>query len=145
MFQYFFFANYMTKSIIGVSLILEIKNCPCEGKYLDKMVQPAILIILTEANLHGYKIVQRLAETPMFNGDEPDPTGVYRCLKAMEKRGLIVSCWDISRTGPAKRFYRITEGGKECLRRWIETLEEYQRIIGMLLSEAKKVTTKDRS
>ncbi|NHM26648.1 PadR family transcriptional regulator [Desulfofundulus sp. TPOSR] len=125
--------------------MLEIKNCPCEGNYLDKMVQPAILTILAETNLHGYKIVQKLAETPMFGGYKPDPAGVYRSLKTMEKRGLVVSSWDISRTGPAKRFYRITEAGKECLCRWIDTLEEYRRIIGLLLSEAKKVTVEDRT
>lgn len=119
-------------------------NCPCEGIYLDKLVQPAILTILTEEDIHGYKIVQRLAETPFFNGDKPDATGVYRCLKSMEKRGLVVSSWDTSQTGPAKRFYQLTEAGRECLYRWIETLEEYCHTIGIFLLEAKKVAAENK-
>ncbi len=29
-------------------------ECPCEGSTLDKLVQPAILTILSDGPLHGY-------------------------------------------------------------------------------------------
>jgi DNA-binding PadR family transcriptional regulator len=103
---------------------------------LDRLVQPAILIILVQGELHGYKIVQRIAE---LERHRPDPTGVYRSLRSMEGRGLVVSEWRASDTGPARKSYRITEAGWECLERWIETLGEHGQTVYRLLAEARWV------
>lgn len=116
-----------------------LKECPCKGSNLDKMIQPAILAALAEEELHGYKIIQRVAETAMFNGNKPDPTGVYRYLKTMESMGLIISSWDTTNSGPAKRTFKITEDGYECLCTWILTLEDYKNTIETFLNEAKIV------
>jgi DNA-binding PadR family transcriptional regulator len=64
-------------------------GCPCTGCNLDKFIQPAVLAVLAEGATHGYHVVQRLSEMPMFRGQVPDITGVYRFLKAMEDRGLV--------------------------------------------------------
>jgi poly-beta-hydroxybutyrate-responsive repressor len=122
--------------------MLDFEKCPCSGNNLDKLIQPMILTILARENLYGYKIVQRIAESPMFKGNKPDGTGVYRFLKAMEQRGLVVSSWSLADTGPAKRVYHITNAGEECLSRWINSLEEYRRDIGRMLEEAKKACAK---
>jgi len=114
-------------------------NCPCAGVSLDRLIQPAILTILAQGSLHGYRIVQRIAE---MEGHKPDATGVYRSLRAMEKRGLVVSSWDISETGPAKRSYTLTGAGKECLARWVETLERHREAIARLLVEARRASAR---
>lgn len=119
--------------------MLNLKKCPCSGNSLDKLIQPMILTILAQEDLYGYKLVQRMAESPMFKGQKPDGTGVYRSLKAMEQRGLIVSSWSLADPGPAKLFYHLTEEGEECLSHWIDTLAEYRRVIGLMLDEAHKV------
>lgn len=117
---------------------MNITRCPCKGSNLDKLIQPAILTILAQEDLNGYKIVQRLSETPMFKGCKPDKAGVYRFLKIMERRGLVVSKWSISDTGPAKRVYKLTNTGKDCLSYWIKTLKEYHNTIGLLLELCEK-------
>lgn len=121
---------------------MEEVKCPCEGNNLDKLIHPAILTVLAQEDLYGYKIVQRIAETPMFNGQKPDGTGVYRILKSMEKQGLVVSFWNLADTGPVKRIYQLTGAGEECLLRWVETLKEYRDTIGAMLEEAQKVNAK---
>jgi poly-beta-hydroxybutyrate-responsive repressor len=113
--------------------------CPCAGVSLDKLVQPAILTILAEGGLHGYRIVQRIAD---LERHRPDATGVYRSLRAMEKRGLVTSAWDVSGTGPAKKSYVLTEAGRDCLERWIETLERHRQAIGCLLVEARRASAR---
>jgi len=118
---------------------MELEECACKGSNLDKMIQPAILSALAEEELHGYKIIQRIADTAMFNGNKPDPTGVYRHLKNMESMGLIISSWDTTNSGPAKRTFKITEDGYECLCTWISTLEDYKNTIETFLNEAKSV------
>jgi poly-beta-hydroxybutyrate-responsive repressor len=116
----------------------ELVACPCNGGTLDRLIQPAILVVLADGPLHGYRLVKRISELPGFTGQKPDASGVYRLLKAMERKGLVASSWDISECGPAKRSYQITSAGDQCLCRWIRTLESYRRGISGLLGAARK-------
>jgi len=122
---------------------LKYQQCPCAGRNLDKLVQPAMLTVLAQEDVHGYVLVQRLAEMPMFGGQKPDATGVYRFLRQMEERALVTSTWDISESGPAKRLYHLTEAGLDCLLRWSETLAAYQAAIGELLNVTRAVISAD--
>jgi DNA-binding PadR family transcriptional regulator len=105
---------------------------------LGRLIQPAIMTVLAAGAMHGYRIVRRLARTPMLDAGRPDPTGVYRLLRSMQKRGLVVSSWGLSDSGPAKRLYRLTPAGRRCLGRWVETLASYRQSIGRLLSVARR-------
>ena len=130
----------MSKS--GMDLPIYLAECPCVGGTLDKLIQPAILVVLSGGSLHGYRLVERLSEMPMLGGNKPDASGVYRFLKTMEKNGLVVSSWDTSQSGPAKRVYQMTTAGESCLRQWIKTLEEYRDGITLLLKAARKAAAK---
>lgn len=105
----------------------ELNECAQLGKSLSRLTQPSILAILAKADKpqHGYLIIQEMAAGPMFGGNAPDPTGIYRILKQMENNGLVESAWDTSESGPAKRCYSMTEAGRACLRRWIDALACY--------------------
>ena len=113
-------------------------DCPCSGGTLDKLLQPAILTALAQGDLHGYRIVRQVASLPIFKGRPPDVSGVYRSLRLMEARKLVVASWNVSERGPAKRLYTLTAAGRQCLRRWQETLRAYQEAIGSLLAATKK-------
>jgi len=114
--------------------------CPCEGATLARLIQPAVLTALAGGARHGYRIVASLAAAPVMAGSRPDPTGVYRVLRSMERRGLVVGVWDLSDTGPARRRYRLTPAGRRCLGRWVATLAEYHRAIRGLLAAARKAS-----
>lgn len=109
----------------------ELSECSQLGKSLSRLTQPSILAVLAKANKpqHGYLIIQEMANGPMFGGNAPDPTGVYRILKQMENNGLVTSEWDTSESGPAKRCYSLTDEGRACLRRWIDALACYSASI----------------
>jgi DNA-binding PadR family transcriptional regulator len=126
----------------GASSRGDLHECPCSGTTLSKFVQPAIMTILARGGLHGYRIVEAVANSPMFAGCRPGPTGVYRVLRTMEERGLVVSTWGVSDKGPARRSYQLTGQGRECFRRWIGTLDEHRRAIGRLLGAARKAAAK---
>ncbi|MDR1087786.1 MAG: helix-turn-helix transcriptional regulator [Coriobacteriales bacterium] len=118
----------------------ELRECAQLGRSLSRLSQPTILTILaaSEEALHGYVIVQRAALSPMFGGSKPDPTGIYRTLKAMEDQGLLSSVWDTPKSGPAKRAFSLTDAGIQTLRRWIDSLACYQATIGELREEASQ-------
>jgi len=116
--------------------MLDFDQCACAGVNLDKLVQPTILLFLAEQDLHGYGLVQKLSDSPMFKGEKPDPTGIYRFLKSMEDRQLVVSVWDLAESGPPKKIYTITGEGVECLQRWTSTLRDYLTSIETLVTAA---------
>ena len=117
--------------------MIVLSDCPCSGATLDKLLQPAILTVLTEGPIHGYRLAQRINEMVGMCGDKPDVSGIYRFLKKMEATGYVVSSWEAGDKGHAKRLYEITADGRACLARWASTLEIYMEAIGRLLKVAK--------
>jgi len=120
-------------------------QCPCTGKTLAKIVQPAVLVVLAKEPLHGYLIVQRLRAMRMFRGEYPDPAGVYRVLRSMDRRGLVTSSWDLGKAGPAKRRFTLTAHGRACLKQWAQTLEQYARSIEDLLATIREISRDRRA
>ena len=112
--------------------------CPCVGATLDKMIQPAILAILTEGPLHGYELGQKIGDIPHLFEEPPDLSGTYRILKSFEKRGMVTSSWNITQGGHPKRIFAITESGRQCLQHWLDTLQNYRKGIGSLLKTVQK-------
>ncbi len=109
----------------------DLSECAQLGKSLSRLTHPSILTVLAAADepLHGYLIVQQMTQGPMFAGNSPDPTGVYRILKQMENNNLVTSEWDTTESGPARRVYSLTDEGRACLRRWIDALACYSASI----------------
>ena len=122
----------------------DLAACPCTGGTLDRLIQPAILAVLAQGPLHGYRLAERIGAMPGFAGHKPDVSGVYRFLKTMERKGLVVSSWDVSEAGPAKKCYRIAPAGRKCLGEWVKTLEKYRDGISALLDAARKATGEPR-
>jgi PadR family transcriptional regulator, regulatory protein PadR len=116
-------------------------TCPCSGGTLDKLIQPAILAALSEEPAHGHRIAEKIREMPNFLQQKPDVSGIYRFLKTMESKGLVVSSWDTPDTGHAKRLYEITTTGQACLARWVKTLDGYLTAITALLEVARAAAT----
>ncbi len=70
---------------------------------------------------HGYQLAEEanqlgLAETII------EPAAVYRCLRALEADGCVVSDWDTTGSGPARRVYRLTEIGMQRLSGWADVI-----------------------
>lgn len=79
----------------------------------------ALLAILAEADepMYGYKIAKEMS------GDNEDfqlikQGALYPVLKSLEKNELLSSRVEPSVSGPPRRYYRITDSGREALIRW---------------------------
>lgn len=111
------------------------RRCPCQGGTLVRFLQPIILAALTEEPCHGYVLLQKIAQTRLWQEEQPDPAGVYRTLRDMERRGLISSRLDPS-SGTDRKVFALTEEGEACRQSWLETLRQYREgldeIIGSL-------------
>ncbi|MGN0659927.1 MAG: PadR family transcriptional regulator [Emergencia sp.] len=113
-------------------------DCPCQGKNLDKLLQPLILCILAKGgDMHGFAILKEIGKIPRFENKVPDATGVYRYLKKMESSGLLTSRWDLDENddaGKPKRIFSITERGRSCLANWSQALSDYEQYIHSLVA-----------
>lgn len=105
---------------------------------LEKLVQPAILLLLAQSPSHGYELLQRLSRMDCVEG-EPDTATVYRTLRRMEQEGLVSSGWEHGEYGPARRQYRLTGEGVSLLDRWAGALEERMKQIGSFISLYKRI------
>ena len=119
--------------------VLQPQECACEGGTLDKLIQPAILVVLGKGPLHGYRLAERIGRMPMFRGQQPDVSGIYRFLKTMEAQGMVAASWNLAERGPAKKSYQLTREGELCLGRWIKTLEQHRHGLNVLLRTARTV------
>ena len=107
-------------------------KCACRGAFLERFVQPSILMFLSKENLHGFSILKKLKQSKVIDYSDIDPTGLYRTLKKMESSGLLSSKWDTETALQPRRIYQITKEGRHCLAFWNETLKEYVATLGNL-------------
>lgn len=76
--------------------------------------RPIILAILSRGEDYGYSLIQKVKE---FSGGHIDWTEgmIYPVLQRMEVDGLIASQWKVSADERPRRYFRITERGREDL------------------------------
>jgi len=121
-------------------MILLPSNCPCNGKAMRNMAAPWVLLTLSHRQpIHAYEIGKILGTA--FRGIDigMNLTGLYRHLKQLEKRGMVISEWEHDAKGPPRRKYSLTEAGRECLWRWMNTLGRQMQLLDRFFTHAEKV------
>ena len=82
--------------------------------------KPIILGILKQGNSYGYLIIKKIKE--ISGGKMEYSDGIlYPVLHRLEKEGLIKSNWSMEDDTRPRKYYEITEAGKQSL------LEEKQQ------------------
>lgn len=98
--------------------------CSCEMGNLYRFCEPIVLLTLARlGTAHGYQIVNE-AEKFAVTHAGVDSAAVYRALRRLEGNGHVVSSWDTSGPGPARRVYTLTRSGYDHLSEWIEVMAE---------------------
>lgn len=100
-------------------------------------LRACLLLLVAEAPAHGYDLADQLAE---LWGAKVDPGAVYRALRAMEDHRLVASCWEESRAGPARRMYRLTPTGLDCLSASAGAVLATHRSLSAYLARHRQVT-----
>ena len=94
-------------------------------------LQPFLLLALEQWQSHGYELIRRMSA---FGFETLDRGSVYRTLRQLEKDGLVVSGWDTSKEGPARRLYSLTDAGRAYLNVWAASLRGYQMMLNQFFS-----------
>ncbi len=74
--------------------------------------KPLVLSILSHGKSYGYQIIKKVEE--LSNGElNWTDAMLYPVLHRMEKEGLIVAEWVVLDNGRKRKYYAITELGKQ--------------------------------
>jgi DNA-binding PadR family transcriptional regulator len=92
---------------------------------------PMVLAILAEGDSYGYAILQRVRE---LSGGALEWTDgmLYPVLHRLERSGLIESRWEKAESGRRRKYYRVTEAGRDQLaeeRRQWRTVDQALRTV----------------
>ncbi len=83
------------------------------------LVGLVLLAVLEQAeeDLYGYQIAKRLQD--LADGNPPVKQGaLYPVLRQLSANGLLASRIVPSYAGPPRRYYRMTDAGRETLAEW---------------------------
>jgi DNA-binding PadR family transcriptional regulator len=97
-----------------------------------------LLLELLRLPSYGYDLIRRLADYGFKRANEPGV--VYKVLRSLEEAGAIRSKWSPQESGPARRYYQITDNGRELLRRRTYHLKRQLDRIEQLLEDYVKLT-----
>ena len=85
--------------------------------------------------MYGYQIAKLIgagrADAPMVKQG-----ALYPVLRSLEKSALLESRVEPSVSGPPRRYYGITESGRQTLRRWTEIWDQTKTFVDNTLEGA---------
>ncbi|MBO5774179.1 MAG: PadR family transcriptional regulator, partial [Clostridia bacterium] len=97
-------------------------------------VDTIILNSLAERDRYGYEILDIISDLSEGRYEIKQPT-LYSCLKRLEKQGFIDSYFGDESNGGRRRYYKLTEKGRETLEQDQREWEFSRTIINRLLSD----------
>ncbi|EOQ08922.1 MULTISPECIES: PadR family transcriptional regulator [unclassified Bacillus (in: firmicutes)] len=96
----------------------------------------AILSLISKQPMYGYEITSALQDIPVFH----IPNGsIYPILNRITKNNWAISYWEESGDGPKRKYYRITDEGREILHNRLDDYDAvYQALMLLAKGEDKK-------
>ena len=91
-----------------------------------------ILSFLDKKPMYGYEINHALNSIPEFQ--IPNGT-IYPILQRLTKNEWAVFYWEESDSGPRRKYYKITEGGREVLKDRVEYYGSIHKILSQQINE----------
>jgi PadR family transcriptional regulator PadR len=89
---------------------------------LDKAASP----------MYGYQIA-KLIEVRSKDVDIMKQGALYPVLRSLEAAGLLQSEVEPSVAGPPRRYYKITEAGRQTLAKWMEIWQQTSDLVNAVL------------
>ena len=105
------------------------------SQMLKGIIEGCVLAALSQSELYGYELSEKL-KTYGF-GKIAEGT-IYPLLLRLEKNGYITSQIRESSVGPKRKYYYITEKGKEELLSFQNNFYELSKAVYNLLEEVKE-------
>lgn len=111
----------------------------CAMGNLYRYVEPITLYLLKQmGKTHGYELAKGIQEHALTDS-VVEAGALYRTLRRLEENNFVVSTWDTTSAGPAKRVYELTEDGEKHLQEWVCVLERLIRQMDGFVEDARNL------
>ncbi|HJV30717.1 MAG TPA: PadR family transcriptional regulator [Bacillales bacterium] len=101
-----------------------------------------LLQLLNERDMYGYELVKEL-EKRSDQGLSVKEGTLYPALHKLEKQEYIECYWLEQTKGPARKYYRITEPGKEMLNEKTREWRDFVKVMNKVMGEKKNGTVEE--
>ena len=105
-------------------------------------IDTVILKVLYEGDRYGYDMIKLINARSGGQWEIKQPT-LYACLKRLEKKGFVASYWDESASGGRRKYYSLTETGKEVFIAYRADWERTRDLFGGLINEDDPILPAD--
>jgi PadR family transcriptional regulator, regulatory protein PadR len=114
------------------------------SRSIGRNLEPFLLLELLREPSYGYDLIRRLDDYG-FRRATAEPAVVYKMLRKLEDDHSIQSQWSTKESGPARRYYEITDDGREVLQHRLFYLRRYLDRVNRLIGEYQQMTGNDLS
>ncbi len=117
----------------------EERPCSCAMGKLYRFVEPLVLYLLKKkGSAYGYELLGEINEHALTDATI-ERGALYRTLRTLEDNGNVVSDWDVSGSGPARRQYQLTKDGEIHLEEWAEVMGNLAKAMGHFVARAAEL------
>lgn len=98
------------------------------------VIEFCVLALLRERELYGFDLVRRLAEV---DGLVTSEGTIYPLLSRLRREGWVSTTWVESESGPPRRYYALTAGGRRALAGFTDEWERFRDSVDSMLQKGK--------
>lgn len=113
-----------------------------ESDLIRGSIDTIILCVLIEGDNYGYKIIKEIYEKSKKKYELKEPT-LYSSLRRLEEQKMIESYWGNESQGGRRKYYRITESGREMYEKNYDDWKKARNIIDCLI-EIREAQSSER-
>ncbi|GIP38811.1 PadR family transcriptional regulator [Paenibacillus sp. J31TS4] len=100
------------------------------------LIDPILLSVLLDGDHYGYGLIKEIYTRSGDVFELKEPT-LYSSLRRLEGSKLVEAYWGEETNGGRRKYYRITEAGREACRASFEEWAAVRELIDRLLNRAK--------
>lgn len=113
-----------------------------DSQLLKGVLGIVLLQLLVEQESYGYELVMRVHAVGLV--DVPDGS-IYPALGRLERDGHVTSRLVASRSGPARKYYRLTASGRALLAQKVAAWRALAAVVDPLLSTTTPASPKEEA
>ena len=102
------------------------------SQMLKGTLEGCILAVISRQETYGYEISQQLQDYGF--GKIAEGT-IYPLLLRLEKNGLVAAAYRQSEVGPRRKYYTLTDAGKQELQEFEDNYNALTRAVSRLLAD----------
>ena len=97
------------------------------------VLELCVLVLLDKQDRYGYELVQKISEQIDISEGS-----VYPLLRRLTKDGYFTTYLQESSEGPSRKYYKLTDIGREYLYSLIQEWQEFSNGVNQLIREGVK-------